>query len=148
LASDVAGVETDIGEQAVERRDAGQHAGCEALGAGAPDGFVRRVREDARVAVEDRADPSPLSHRGKDPLDDLLIGIVARLADAVGVDQILGAGRQGEQPLERQEVRHQDEVSLGGADRSQSLARDVRRAGESDAGDGERTPRARFPARR
>ncbi len=142
LAADLAGIEPEVREQAVERRDAGEHPRRVPFAAGAPDRLVRRVREDPRMAVEDRADPSPATDGREHPLDDLFVGVVARLADAIRVDEVLGAGSELEQPFEGQEIGDENEVFLGDADRTEGLARDVRRPGKADADDGERTRRA------
>src|SRR5207247_7953477 len=50
------GIDPEVGDEAVERRDGRQHAGAKAFGARPPDGLVPRPREDAGMAVEDGAD--------------------------------------------------------------------------------------------
>ena len=51
-----AGIHAEVGDEAVLSRDAGLHRGVESLGARAADRLVRGQHEDARVAVERRAD--------------------------------------------------------------------------------------------
>ena len=68
-----AGIDPEIGEQAVERRDGGQHARRQPGVAHALDGLVAGGRVDARVAVQRDADGLSCENLRDDLLDDLVV---------------------------------------------------------------------------
>ena len=55
LAAGGSGIDAKIGNQAVLRRDPGQHPGAEPFGTETPDRLMAGPSEDARMPVEDRA---------------------------------------------------------------------------------------------
>lgn len=133
LAAARAGVESDVGDQAVLGRDAGEHRGVDALGAGAPDRLVRRQHEDAGMAVHRDAHAPPRARRREHPLDHLLVRVAARLAGRVRVVERLGVGLQLAQPAFGGGVLDDEEELVRRFDRGERLGRHLSRDAEARA---------------
>jgi len=85
LAAGHRGVEIEVGEHAVLGRHARQHAGLEAFGARAPHRFMRRIGEDAGMAIGREAYALAFAHIAQRAVDHLVVGLDARLVLAVEV---------------------------------------------------------------
>jgi hypothetical protein len=74
------GIESEIGDEALEHRDDGQHAGWVALGTGTADRFVAGIHEDAGMSVERGADVVAGPHRREQLFHHLRIGLAPGLS--------------------------------------------------------------------
>src|SRR6185312_1112235 len=138
LAAECAGVDTQVRVQAILGRDARLHVRGETFLARDADGFVRRPREHARVAVERGADFFARTHFGQDRVRHLAVGFRARFA--FGVERLKAAHirMQRFDPLLDDAIRHGEKHHVGLLDVTARQRRQMRaeRNADADAGEG------------
>ena len=118
------GIDAEVGNEAVLGGDAGKHLGVESLGAGAADRIVRGQDEDARVAVERRADALPGPHGLEDRLGHALVGRAVRGAFLVEAVERPCPRVQCLDPDRRDGIGHEVEHLFGRGDRGAGFERD------------------------
>ena len=125
LAAPLAGVEAEVGDQAVLGGDAGEHDRLVAPGARAPDRLVRGLHEDSGMAVERGAHGPSRAHGREHALDHRLVARGARTARRVAVGERLGARVEALQPAVGDDVLDEVEELLRVLDRRLRLGRDL-----------------------
>src|SRR6185369_9852282 len=132
LAAARSGIDAEVGEQAVLRRDARQHPRLMALRPRLGNRVVRRLHENAGMAVERRAHPFALAHWGEDALGHLGVRLRAVTTLAVAVVEGLCARVELAQPFLSHTVVHEKEQLLGRLHGRQGLLSHL--SGEQHAG--------------
>ena len=132
------GVDSEIGHEAVERRDGGQHAGPVTLGARAADRLVAGIDEDAWMPVEGGADVAAGPHRREQLFHHLRVGLAPGLSRCVETAERSAARIHPLDPLCHQRLRDEMEDLVRPLDRRGRLRRHLLPQRDPRSDNGER----------
>jgi hypothetical protein len=113
LQAPPAGIDPEIDEQAIDRRNGGEDTSGEALRLRTSNSLVGGVVEDRRMAVRDHADVATCANPSEDGLHDLLVHLVAIAAESIDGEQGLGSRVQAPDPAGRSDLGQEVEDILG-----------------------------------
>ena len=131
-------VDAEIREQAVLSRHRREHPRLVSLGARACDRLVRGTDKDAGVSVERCAYSAASPHGLEDRLDDRLVHLLARRANAVMRCEVSRLRVERREPLVAERLRVHVEELVGGLDRRTALRGELRPDSNACADDGQR----------
>jgi hypothetical protein len=141
LAARLGGVEPQIRDEAVLRRDAREHARTKAFRPRPFDRRVTGVDEDSRVPVERDADVCAAAHLGQDLLDHGGVRLAPVLRDGVVARERARVRVQSFQPLDRHRIEHEMEHHVCPLDHRPRLRGQLRAELDARADDCERPGR-------
>ena len=137
LEAGLARVEPEVGDEAVERRDGGEHPRREPFVAREADRLVAWTSEDAGVTVEGGADLAAGAHRLQELGNHLRVRVAPTLPRRVEAVERAAARVAALDPASRHRVGDEVEHLVGPLDRGLRLRRDLRaRDPRPDDGEG------------